>query len=160
MPSPHQAIIWTSAGILFIGPLGRNFNESLIEIHTFSLRKMHLKMLSGKWRPFCLCLNLLGHHVYMLYFLTLFCCNINPSLCSYQFCCATLLWYHMSTTASQITGNLTVCSTGFHSLTVKKTLKHHITGYERNPPVTGGFRSLYEGILPKRALSAMRKHGR
>ena len=58
-PGPHQAIIWTKAGILLIGPLGTKFNEILIEIHTFSFKEMHLKMLSGKWRPFCLGLNVL-----------------------------------------------------------------------------------------------------
>ena len=35
----HQAIIWTNAGILLIGPLGTNFSEILIGIQTFSLRK-------------------------------------------------------------------------------------------------------------------------
>ena len=58
-PVRRQAIIWSNAGILLIGPLGTNFSEILIEIHTFSFKKMHLKMLSGKWRPFCLCLNVL-----------------------------------------------------------------------------------------------------
>ena len=55
----RQAIIWTNAGILLIGPLGTNFNEMLIEIHAFSFTKIHLKMSSGKWRPFCLGLNVL-----------------------------------------------------------------------------------------------------
>ena len=58
-PGRRQAIIWTNAGILLIGPLGTNFSEILIEIHTFSSKKMHLKMSSGKWQPFCLCLNVL-----------------------------------------------------------------------------------------------------
>ena len=49
----RQAIIWTYAGILFIRLLGTNFNEILIEIWTFSFKKMHLKMSSGKWRPSC-----------------------------------------------------------------------------------------------------------
>ena len=31
----RQAIIWSNAGILLIGPLGTNFNEIKIEIHTF-----------------------------------------------------------------------------------------------------------------------------
>ena len=57
-PGRRQAIIWTSAGILLIGPLGTNFGEILIEIFTFSLTKMHLKM-SVKWRRFCLGLNVL-----------------------------------------------------------------------------------------------------
>ena len=58
-PSRRQAIIWTNAGILLIGPMGTKFNEILIEIQTFSFKKMHLKMSSGKWRPFCLRLNVL-----------------------------------------------------------------------------------------------------
>ena len=45
-PGRHQAIIWTNAGILLIGPLGTNFSEILVGIQTFSFRKMHLKMLS------------------------------------------------------------------------------------------------------------------
>ena len=58
-PSRCQAIIWPNAGILLIGPLGTNFSEILIEIHTFSFKKMHLEMLSGKWRPSCLSFNVL-----------------------------------------------------------------------------------------------------
>ena len=58
-PGRRQAIIWTNAGILLIRPLGTNFNEMLIEIRTFSFMKMHLKVSSGKWRPFCLGLNVL-----------------------------------------------------------------------------------------------------
>ena len=60
----RQAIIWTNAGILLIWTLGTNFNEILIEVHTFSFKKMHLKMSSAKWRPFCLGLNVLryGHY--------------------------------------------------------------------------------------------------
>ena len=58
-PGRRQAIIWTNAGILLIGPLGTNFTEILIEIHTFSFKKMHLKMSSGKRRTFCLGLNVL-----------------------------------------------------------------------------------------------------
>ena len=57
-PDRRQAIIWTNAGIL----LGTNFSENLIEIHTYSFRKMYLKMSSGKWRPFCLGLNVINQH--------------------------------------------------------------------------------------------------
>ena len=53
-PGRRQAIIWTNAGILLNGPLGTNFNEIVIAIQTFSVKKMHLKMSSGKWRPLCL----------------------------------------------------------------------------------------------------------
>ena len=56
-PGRRQAIIWTNAGILLIGPLGIKFSEILIEINTFSFKKMHLKLSSAKRRPFCLCLN-------------------------------------------------------------------------------------------------------
>ena len=58
-PGRCQAIIWTNAGILLIGPLRTNLSGILSEIHTFSLKKMHLKMSSGKWRPFCLGLNVI-----------------------------------------------------------------------------------------------------
>ena len=57
LPVRHQAIIWTTAGILLIEPLQTNFIGIFIGIHTFSLKKMHLKMSSGKWQPFCLSLN-------------------------------------------------------------------------------------------------------
>ena len=56
-PGRRQAITWTNVGILLIGPLGTNFSE--IEIHTFSFKKIHLKMSIGKWRSFCLGLNVL-----------------------------------------------------------------------------------------------------
>ena len=56
-PGRRQAIIWTNAGILLIGPLGTNFNETSIAIHTFSFKKIHLKLSSGKWRPFFLGLD-------------------------------------------------------------------------------------------------------
>ena len=59
-PGRHQAIIWTNARILLIGPWGRNLNEILIGIHTFSFKKINLNMSSAKWRPFCLGLNVLN----------------------------------------------------------------------------------------------------
>ena len=58
-PERRQAIIWTNAGILLIGPLGTNFSEILIEILIFSFKKMCFKVSSAKWRPFCLGLNVL-----------------------------------------------------------------------------------------------------
>ena len=58
-PGRRQAIIWTNAGILLIGPLRTNFIENLIGIQTFSFTKMHLKMSSAKWRPFGLGLSVL-----------------------------------------------------------------------------------------------------
>ena len=58
-PGWRQAIIWTNAGLLLIETLGTNFSEILIKIWIFSFKKMGLKVSSAKWRPFCLCLNVL-----------------------------------------------------------------------------------------------------
>ena len=60
-PGRRQAITWTNVGILLIGPLGTNFSEILIGIHTVSFKKIHLKMSSAKWRPFCFGLNVLSN---------------------------------------------------------------------------------------------------
>ena len=43
-PDRRQAIIWTNAGILSIGPMGINFSEISMEIQTFSFRKNALKI--------------------------------------------------------------------------------------------------------------------
>ena len=51
-PTRCQAIIWTKWS-LSIEPLGTNFREFLIKIQNFSFTKMHLKISSAKWRPFC-----------------------------------------------------------------------------------------------------------
>ena len=59
-PDRRQAIIWTNAGLLLIGPLGTNFSEILIKILAFSFKKMRLKVSSAKRRPFCLGLNVLS----------------------------------------------------------------------------------------------------
>ena len=56
-PGRRQAIIWTNAGTLLIRTLGTNFSEILGKINSFSFKKMHLKMLSAKWRLFSLGLN-------------------------------------------------------------------------------------------------------
>ena len=58
-PGRRQAIIWTNAEILLIGPLGTKFSENSIEILTFSFTKMRLKVSSAQWRPFSLGLNVL-----------------------------------------------------------------------------------------------------
>ena len=41
LPGRCQAITWTNAGIILTGP---NFNEIFIKIHTFSLKKIQLKI--------------------------------------------------------------------------------------------------------------------
>ena len=53
-PGRRQAIIWTNAELLLNRTFGTNFSEILIEILTSQFKKMHLKVSSAKWRPFCL----------------------------------------------------------------------------------------------------------
>ena len=61
-PSQHGAIIWTNAVIPLIRTLGTKFSQILRKIHTFSFKKMHLKMSSAKLHQICLSLNVLSHH--------------------------------------------------------------------------------------------------
>ena len=63
LPGCCLAIIWTNAAILLSRPLGTNLHEILVEIHTFSFKKICLKMASGKWRPFCRGLNVLSFNL-------------------------------------------------------------------------------------------------
>ena len=65
-PGRRQAIIWTNAGLLLIGPLGKTFSGMLIEILTYSFKKMRLKVSSAKRRPFCFGLNVLNRlHIWL-----------------------------------------------------------------------------------------------
>ena len=64
LPGRRQAIIWTNAGILLVGPIGTNFSEISIKILTFSFTKMRLNVSSAKWRPFCLVLNVLINRLF------------------------------------------------------------------------------------------------
>ena len=82
-PDRRQAIIWTNAALLSIGPLRTYFSENLIKMQQFSLKKMHVKMSSAKWRLSCLSLNVLMHWMW------LFCYGFHishsiPDMCS---CC-------------------------------------------------------------------------
>ena len=52
-PVRHQAIISTITGLLSIGPLVTIVSEILFEAQNFSFMKMHLKISSAIWRPFC-----------------------------------------------------------------------------------------------------------
>ena len=56
-PGRRQAIMWNNAGILLTGPLRTKFSEIWIGIEMSSSKKMHLKMSSTTWHPFCLGLN-------------------------------------------------------------------------------------------------------
>ena len=59
LPGRRQDNIWTNSGILLSHTSGTNLSEILSKIQTFSFKKMHLKIPSGKRRPFCLGLNVL-----------------------------------------------------------------------------------------------------
>ena len=59
-PVRRQAITWINVNSLSIGPSRTNFSEILFAIQTFSLNKINLKMLSPKWRPSCLSLDVLN----------------------------------------------------------------------------------------------------
>ena len=94
----RQAIIWTNAGILLIGSLGTNFSEILIEILKVSFKKMHLKVSSAKWRPFCLGLNVLNHWnlICMIYMFDVYDKFSCPFLIHWRYCSLALildLWY-------------------------------------------------------------------
>ena len=52
-PSQCQAIIWTNAGLLSIGPKGSNFSEISIKKKTFHSQKRIWKYHLGYWQPFC-----------------------------------------------------------------------------------------------------------
>ena len=115
-PGRHQAmIIGTNAGILLIGSMGTNLSEILIEIHTFSFKKIHLKMSSGKWPPFCLGLNVLRFAGSLA--LGQSCTTLKnmgeinhyPNTTKYEPCA--LLQWHASVKASQISDNSIACST-------------------------------------------------
>ena len=47
-----KPITWTNAA-LSIRPSGTNFSEIVIKIQKFLFTKLHLKISSAKWRPFC-----------------------------------------------------------------------------------------------------------
>ena len=53
LPAHCQAITWTNADLLLIGPLGTNFREIWIKMWNFSLVKIHSKKSSTKWQSFC-----------------------------------------------------------------------------------------------------------
>ena len=53
-PGRRRVIIWTQAELLLIEPLGTNVSDILVDIYTFSSKKMLLKMSSWKLGPFCL----------------------------------------------------------------------------------------------------------
>ena len=58
-PGRRQVIFWTNAWILLIEPLGTNFSAILIEILTFSFKKMHILRNGGHFVLASMCWNIL-----------------------------------------------------------------------------------------------------
>ena len=48
LPDQCQDIIWSKDELLLIAPLGIDYSEILIRVHTFSYKKMSLKTFSVK----------------------------------------------------------------------------------------------------------------
>ena len=63
MPGRRQVLILTYADILLIAPLGINFAHILITVQTFSFRKIHLNVSSGKCQPLFRGLNILRDNI-------------------------------------------------------------------------------------------------
>ena len=119
-PGRRQAIIWTNAWILLIGPLGTNFSEILIKIYIFSFRKMHLKNVVRKLAGICLGLNVLRKWVRVcMTCYDWYECQLDArttdTVVFFNQCVVYSKWNHyidaiMSAMASQITGISIVCS--------------------------------------------------
>ena len=67
-PGRHQAIFWTNVEYCQLA-LGNKLQWNFIRIHTFSIKKMSLKMSSAKWRLSRRGPNVLSEHrpVFMLF---------------------------------------------------------------------------------------------
>ena len=111
LPVQCQGIIWNNADILSLSvrPLGTKFSEISIKSWIFPLKKIHLKLLSIKYQPFChsLCVLIFcSHHHGILFSVTWV----------YIFLVAKLVWRHhssditISAQASQIPSISTLCS--------------------------------------------------
>ena len=62
LPVQFQTITWTNIDLLSIEPLATHFSEIQIEIQTFSVTKMHLKMSSrGRWVKHRNCCDMSGY---------------------------------------------------------------------------------------------------
>ena len=71
---------WANAWILLMEHLGTNHSEIIMEIHTFSFKKMHLKIPSWKCRPFCLGLNVITFCFTVIYFIANLTFGFNDSV--------------------------------------------------------------------------------
>ena len=70
IPTPNHYLNWYQLLVKGLLSLGTNFSEIWInfiffcQISYFYFNKMHLKMSSATWRPFCLCLNVLNSQLH------------------------------------------------------------------------------------------------
>ena len=67
--SDHGLLSWTKplSNPMLKYCLGTNFGEIVIQIQTFSFKKMHLKVSSTKWGLFCVCYHFIHKIHYLLY---------------------------------------------------------------------------------------------
>ena len=103
-PGWPKAIISSSAGTMLNRSLATSFSEILN--HTFSFKKMHLKLSPAKWRPFCLGLNVLrlpviekkctaGSVIRILYGDLCVCVCVLGYIATRRFSRSSLIWYEM-----------------------------------------------------------------
>ena len=97
VPTRRQVFIWSNDGILLIGSLGTIFSEILIEIHTFSFKKIHLKMSSVNRWPFCLEEDEFSHSSHSVIYLCQLCCCFTMNQVHWRprqliFTCNLLAW--------------------------------------------------------------------
>ena len=65
-PGRRQVIIWTKEGIFLIRPLGTNFSDIFIAIHTFHSQNA-FENVAWERRPFCPGLNVLTMDISLVY---------------------------------------------------------------------------------------------
>ena len=87
-PGRRQAITWTNAGILLIGPLGTNFSEILIEIHIhFHSRKCIWKCRLENVSHFVSGLNVFCHFMPVLVQISTLSTDSVAKRCAYAYKC-------------------------------------------------------------------------
>ena len=125
LPVHCQGIIWNNADILSVRPLRTKFSEISVKSWVFPLKKIHLKVFSIKYQPFChsLCVLIFcSHHHGILFSVTWV----------HIFLVAKLVWrYHssditMSAQASQIPAS-PLFAQPFVQANIKENIKvlHH-----------------------------------
>ena len=142
-PGRRQAIVWTNAGILLIGPWETNFSEILIDIQTFSFKTMHLKMSSAKWRSLYLGLNALTHqdvtqmsHIMQIEFLKEASSKIGLRYETYH-CCGYPVYMASRITHSYFSGSVSFLCCNY-------PLKHNLTACQATITLTISISRIYQ----------------